>query len=449
MSDLRTLVERMPGVEQEYGGWSFPCPVNPTEAGHRGHFDVRDGLTCEHGACPPGYLGLALRAMVETAEANALGPPPCPDAGPFSRHNSRQCLTCRCREEWVTRQARAAVDDLDDAGQSMRVSGGHLFDLPADSPIWGTAEAMYSAEGQAWMICAPDGRGKTSDACQYGKARLGFADSMWGQPVKPLPPDRSVYYFAMDRPRQMMEAFRRGVTPDMRPMLEERLHIHRGPPPLKLSWAPGQEWLLREVEQTRAGLVVFDSRKDVGNTLDGAEVSGFATAVQLLVAADVEVLILHHPHKGRRNGPPSLEDVSGFREVFSGLGSVLFIDSPKAGDSLVTAHHLKPIREVLPPLRVMRNHATGVSEVAAHGFVSVGPNEVEGGRVPVNGMEVRVLACIAAHPSGEAPAASLKDVLKSDNLSRDLKPLIAAGLIEHNGARGGQSGYRRGPEAPP
>lgn len=68
--------------------------------------------------------------------------------------------------------------------------------------------------------------------------------------------------------------------------------------------------------------------------------------------------------------------------------------------------------------------------------------------MPADRREVKVLQAIDAHPSGEVPASSLKDVLNTDNLSRDLAGLIRRKVIEHNGLRGPQSAYRRGPAAP-
>lgn len=270
---------------------------------------------------------------------------------------------------------------------------------------------------------------------------------MWDLPVLPLPADQSVYYLAMDRSRQMMEAFMRGIGPDLRDVLDRRLAVHKGPPPFRLSRDRGQRWLLREVEATNAGLVVLDSRKDLGSTVDPIEVAGVATAVQLLVNSDVEVLVLAHPVKGRRNGPPSLEDVSGLRDVFSGLGSVVFLDG-RPGSPQIAVHQVKPIREVVPPFQVLHDHASGRSERLPMGVVAEGDRLVEG-RAPVNAIEVRVLACIDAHPSGEAPSSSLKEVLHSENLSRDLRGLVRAEVIESNGLRGPQAGYRRGPKAPP
>jgi hypothetical protein len=169
-------------------------------------------------------------------------------------------------------------------------------------PIWGSGTQVLSAVGQPWMLVGPDGIGKTSTAGQYTKARLGLAEEMWDLPVAPLPVDQAVYFVAADRPRQAMEAFKRGFTEEHRPPLASRLHIHKGPPPYRLSTPHGQRWLLREVEETNAGLIIFDSRKAFGSTTNADEVAGMVTAIQLLVASDVEVLVLHHPNERRRTG---------------------------------------------------------------------------------------------------------------------------------------------------
>jgi hypothetical protein len=445
VSDLADRVARLPAFEQESGGDTYgPCPLY---CGSIVHVTNEGAVWCD-GGCRPKDVRTALDLRVGTVQ-------PCPRAKDSRHRWEGFCPTCNLYEQATRRLNSAELDRIEEersniAASSMRVSGGYLFDLPADAPIWGTRRDVLSAEGQGWMICGPDGRGKTSVAAQYAKARLGLASEMWDLPVKALPEDRSVYYLAADRPRQMMEAFMRGVGPSLREVLDRRLFVHRGPSPYRLSRDSGQSWLLREIEETRAGLVVFDARKDIGNTLDGEDVTGVARMIQLLVASDVEVLVLAHPHKRRRNGPPTLEDVSGFSGVYNGLGSVLFLDSRKAGDALVEVHHVKPIREPLPMFRVLHDHSTGCSARAPVGIV---PGEKSGdlheGQMPVDRWQVRVLACIDAHPGEWCPAKALKDLLNTDNLHRDLRGLIAAEVIESNGKRAAQSAYRRGPKALP
>lgn len=419
------------------GKGRFPCPSCGAVASDQFAYPY-----CPNG-CTEARVLVALGSRPSRCERD--------HGSPHGRDPMGKCLTCQVEIEWTRSEARRVVETTSEQidVSSMRVSGGYLFDLPTDAPIWGTPDELLAAEGQSWMIVGPDGTGKTSCACQYVKARLGLAQEMWELPVAPLPEDQSVYYLAMDRPRQMMEAFMRGVNPDLREVIDCRLNVHRGPPPYRLGRPSGHEWLVREVEETNAGLVVFDSRKDVGNTLDSEDVLGVATAVQLLVAADVEVLILAHPTKARRNGPPLLEHVSGHREVFSGLGSVLFLDG-RPGDSMVTVHHVKPIRERVKPFKIAHDHTAGFSERLGEGIV-LGPEtgDLIEGRSPSDRWEVRVLQTIDAHTAGEAPASSLKDVLQSQNLTRDLRGLVTRKVIEQNGKRGAQSGYRRGPAAPP
>lgn len=379
----------------------------------------------------------------EMEDAKRSEPEKCTDFGPG--HDPQACLHCLRRRRW----ARERIDETEEERVgSMRVSGAHLLDLPPISPIWGTDPGVLSAQGQAWMLAGSDGTGKTTLAGQYAKARLGMADEMWKLLVAPLPPDQSVYFLAMDRPRQAMESLRRGLTEEMRPMLDQRLFVHPGPPPYRLSHSTGHSWMLREVEETNAGLVVLDSRKDAGNILDGGEVLGVATMVNLLVASDVEVLVLAHPNERRRNGPPDLSAVAGFGGVYQNMGSVLFLEG-RPGDVAVTVHHLKPIRERLPSFIIEHDHSTGVSQRVAQGVVIEGDGDLVEGRMPSDRWEVKVLQCIDAHNSGEAHSASLKEVLGSDNLSRDLRGLVNRKVIEHNRLRGPQSGYRRGPEAPP
>ena len=283
-------------------------------------------------------------------------------------YDRSQCEGCMLRREWVRERVRDRLEERANLGlSSMRVSGGHLFDLdPSESPIWGDLQAPLSAEGQAWMICGPDGTGKTSTACQYLKARLGLASQMVDLPVKRLAYNQSVYYFAADRPVQAMLAFMRGVGPELREMLDRRLFVHRGPPPYRLSGDRGQRWLVEEIEETGAGVVVLDSRKDFGSTTNADEVAGFNTAVQLLVAAGVEVLVLADPNERRRNGPPVLADVSGHGPVYNGMGSVVFLEG-RPSATLVAVTQIKAIHEMVPPFRVVHDHAAGHSERAPEG----------------------------------------------------------------------------------
>lgn len=114
-------------------------------------------------------VGVARRRCLQTfVPITDHEPSECPATG-FG-HDSQGCVTCLRRRAWV----RRAVEEEEQAEvASMRVSGGYLFDIPTDAPIWGTPEVMLSAEQQGWMMARSDGTGKTSCACQYVRLGLG------------------------------------------------------------------------------------------------------------------------------------------------------------------------------------------------------------------------------------------------------------------------------------
>lgn len=372
------------------------------------------------------------------------------------REERREARREDARGGWQPRQTRLefrredqeAIDTLaaEKAERTRLLSviepGDSVFSLPADPVIWGTPQAPVAVEGQGWMICGADGNGKTSDAGQYVKARIGIVSEVWGMPVAPLPEGRTAWYFAMDRPVQAKRAFARGLSPELhRDVLRQRLHWQAGPPRLSLATEQGRAWALEEAERLNAGLVVFDSRKDLGPTENGDHVFEVAVTVQTLVAAGVDVLILHHPNQARRNGPPSLEDVKGVRDVFSGLGSVVILDG-KPGAELIEVHHVKPVYEPFRPFVLQRDHATG--EAWPFGFVGeVTDDRAEKARAAFEAFKSKVLGVIEAH-GGEADSATVRAAIGggSGNLPRDLEGLISAGLIEKNGKRGAQAGYR-------
>ena len=134
---------------------------------------------------------------------------------------------------------------------------------------------------------------------------------------------------------------------------------------MDLSTRAGRMWLLRKVEQTNAGLVFIDSRKDVGDVLDNREVNRLNRLLKELDAEGVEVVMPHHNIQSA--DPPSvkpdLTHVMGLREVFSGTGSVLMIKGKK-GAAVVTLHQVKPIREMHEPVRVRLDKTSGRVEVA-------------------------------------------------------------------------------------
>lgn len=382
-------------------------------------------------------------------------PPRCP-LEDNRGHVWATCPRCLARQRWARETADAWFEERAASALADRMlDGSAVLDLPAFEPLWGFPDAPIAAAGQPWGIFAMDGTGKTTAASQLVKVRVrltGWGETMWGEPVAALEGGKRVLYLAMDRSRQILESFQRGVDDRHRAELAERVRIWPGPVPYNLSFGPGRDWIVRKAEQVRAGMIVFDTRKDIGSTIEAKEVIGFNQTVQTLTELGIEVLILGHLNKGKRSNGwrPSLDDVSGHREVFSGLGSVLALHGT-AGSTTIEALHLKPIRGIHRPTPIVHDHIAGRSDVGAalgqRQFAITGAGGATmTGIVPVRAVQPQVLSFIDAQ-GGEAKADALGVFLNDSNLARTLKPLRDAGIIEHNGGRGPQSGYRRGPNA--
>jgi replicative DNA helicase len=179
----------------------------------------------------------------------------------------------------------------------------------------------------------------------------------------PVEPKDRVLYLASDRPRQILRSLRRHVGPEHRAQLKDRLVIWKGPPPVDLAQDP--ERLLLMAQEAGATVVVLDSLKDMATGITEDKVgAGLNRAIQLAVAAGIEVLALHHQRKGQ-NGekPKTLEDVYGSTWLTAGMGSVVLLWGT-AGDPEVEVVHLKQPGEVIGPLKVEHDHQAGRSTLA-------------------------------------------------------------------------------------
>lgn len=239
--------------------------------------------------------------------------------------------------------------------------GAWLFDQPEVPPIrWGTPQEALWAEGEALLITGSPGTGKTTITGQLVRALLGLQPSVLGYPVKPA---QRVLYLAMDRPRQIARAVARSFRPEDRDAVAAGLVSWPGPPPQDLARHPR---MLADMAATAgADVVIVDSLKDAAVGLIEDEVgAGWNRARQTAIAAGVDVLELHHLVKRGPNGtaPSSLAEVYGSTWITSGAGSVLVLIG-EAGDALVEMRHLKPITEVVGPLKIEHDHAAGVSRI--------------------------------------------------------------------------------------
>lgn len=240
--------------------------------------------------------------------------------------------------------------------------GAAFFGNVPDTPpaVWGSGSEVLWAEGEALLIAAPQGVGKTTLAHQLVRARLGLQGTVLGYPVAP---GRRVLLLAMDRPAQTRRAGARIFGADDPAYLNEHLSVWQGPPPYDLARRP--EILAAMCDRASADTVVIDSLKDAAVGLSDDEVgAGWNRARQKALAEGVQVLELHHVVKRGANGaePRTLPDIYGSVWITSGTGSVLLLWG-EAGDPVISLRHLKQPMDEVGPFQLVHDHTVGTTSV--------------------------------------------------------------------------------------
>ena len=251
--------------------------------------------------------------------------------------------------------------------------GGRLFDgmafaeetANAGPAIWGTEQRVLWAPGEPLMIYGPQGAGKSTLAQRLLLARAGLASELLGLPVQPS--NAPILYVAADRPMQLARSWQRMIatlTRDEQELVRDRVRFWKGPLGFDIAADPDQ--LLRFMVDVGARTLIGDSLKDLAVDLVKDEAGTRVNrAWQLLVAAGIEVVDLHHPRKavaGDARKPKSLDDVYGSTWLSAGHGSVVLLWG-NPGDPIVELSHLKQPMEEVGPLRVIIDHDLGAVDV--------------------------------------------------------------------------------------
>lgn len=265
------------------------------------------------------------------AEARILTLPNLPDKGDVT--------------DWLETHAPEELEQLAyqtvevPAPAEFRISPGDLiFDIPLEvESIWGKGQESLWARGEPLMIYGPTGVGKTTLAGRLLLSLIGIDSSeLLGYPVQIVPKGTTVLYVAADRPRQAMRSLRRMAPKQAASVLAERLMIEHH----RQIWASEKdpEMLYRAAIQVKASIIFIDSSKDLagGPLKDEGPAKALMDAVQICIANEIDVAMLHHPRKSTQEGGTKreldLDDVYGSAWLTAGSGSVLLVDGkPGAG----------------------------------------------------------------------------------------------------------------------
>ncbi|MEV7833006.1 bifunctional DNA primase/polymerase [Streptomyces subrutilus] len=310
---------------------------------------LRAGMAQPRHPWPP-----VARADTRNDFTGLLVPEPRGEAAP-QHDRTRTSFTLREPEPEPAEENPAA------AVTSFKRGGAFFHDVPATPPaIWGVGGEVLWAEGEALLIAAPQGVGKTTLAHQLIRARLGLQERVLGFPVAP---GKVVLLLAMDRPSQIRRAGARIFGRDDPAYLNDHLVVWEGPPPFDLAKRP--EILAAMCEKAKADTVIIDSIKDAAIGLsDDAVGAGYNRARQKALAEGVQVLESHHVIKRGPNGaaPNTMADIYGSTWITSGTGSVILLWG-EAGDPLVSFRHLKQPMDEVGPFHLVHDHEAGTTDV--------------------------------------------------------------------------------------
>jgi len=278
------------------------------------------------------------------------------------------------RQPLLAEADEVLAEDAVPSGMASRLFDGIAFAeevAKAGPAVWGEGERILWPPGEPMMIYGPQGAGKSTLAQRLLLARVGVVPSLLGLPVRPA--DAPILYIAADRPLQLARSWQRMIATlgtDQRRAVRHLVRFWKGPLGFDIGADP--EALLRFMVEVGATTLIGDSLKDLAVDLVKDEAGTRVNrAWQLLIAAGIEVVDLHHPRKaiaGESRKPRSLDDVYGSTWLTAGHGSVLLLWG-NPGDPIVELGHLKQPHEEVGPLRVLIDHELGEVEVHEGGDV--------------------------------------------------------------------------------
>lgn len=228
------------------------------------------------------------------------------------------------------------------------------YECSEPSTLWGIGKEILWASGEALIICADIGCGKTTLAGLLSRALLKGGDVL-GHPVQSLRDNPRILYLALDRPKQIGRSLDRQFTLELRGELGDRFTFLPGPLPIDASENPRA--LVQIADLYQADIVIVDSLKDIALGLaEDRAAANYNRARGLLLSSGRELIELHHLTKKG--------DLFGAKWLDAGVGSALRI-SGKPGCATSTVTQLKPVAHLVPPVKIAHDRDHGEMAVIA------------------------------------------------------------------------------------
>lgn len=219
---------------------------------------------------------------------------------------------------------------------------------------WGHAERILWAEGEALLIAAGPGVGKSTLTANLVNSLITPDSTLLDLPTKTA---RRILYLALDRPRQIARVLRQQLAHHTEQHLNKHLIVRAQPVPKDITKHP--EHLLELARYADADVLIIDSLKDlIPDPADNNQGGMWNRAMQHCVAEGIDVIALHHNRKrtaGSDAPPKNLSEIYGSVWITAGAGSVIYLHG-EPGDPLIELHHLKQPAETIGPLRIERDH---------------------------------------------------------------------------------------------
>lgn len=313
------------------------------------------------------------------------------------------------------------------------------LDGSGDRCLWGDsfADRILLPRGESLGIVAREGCGKSTIAAQIARAALGGVNPIDGQPwkvlgypIEPLPDDEHVVYLALDRPRQLVGLLR-PMFEDQPASVRSRLITVRAPAleAVKAGRAHFLEWLAKQLDGRKPGLIVVDSLKDVMVNLSSAEEAGQWHAIRTSLTGELDCSVIELHHMKKKPEDAGNDAVFGSALISAGLGSIIQIHGRPGDDTFLVEQTKMPAVQI-EPLRIKHHYGKGDDGLWWTEISGSVTDDLETAMMAMAGEGFTTADLVDRIEDGRKPAARKRAI------EREIAKLAEAGKVVQIGHRG-------------